>query len=546
MKTQFILSLLLLSVVTVGAKTIHKIENPTYVGIYDGNMKIVSVRTTEEATVLTFQYSGEGFGTFSPKSYIVDEQGNRYELIGQKGFNKDSLERFVPQKKGKYELRFQPLPDNTRIFDFIEDFYYITSTKYYGIREKGVPFTVSNPLPHNTGEASLPDIDFKVDSVLITGHITNYVPEKHKIKKVSMLYRGAARYITPKVDENGNFEMKIRVNGPTWDVLLLNGLHIPMMLYPKDHLDLQITFEDERNRKAVLYNSQLQKDFSKLMLCAPMIWYKDYLRPIKGEDCSPMYEQMTSESIQNRFDDYDAMSLYLSGKYGLNRIETEMLRSYLSLFIATDVTVLTSRYLFDLYEEGTSGGYQALIKKWINADSPYYGICFSNVRSESNAFLSVPYRSILLSRFNMNHIAPHYKHEEDFNYYQWETILGRKIEPTETGDFPKVSDSTIEAKKAEEFEWEYAEHHYNWMLQLVRKWRNKGEKSDAIFEQAYFLGMISNMPMAPMFSSEYLYQQFTLCRKLFTHPSFVKLAGELLWEREKECYQEIEDYMHNK
>ena len=329
MKKLLILSLLLLSVVTAGAKTIHKIENPTYVGIYDGNMKIVSVRTTEEATVLTFQYSGEGFGTFSPKSYIVDEQGNRYELIGQKGFNEDSLKRFVPQKKGKYELRFQPLPDNTRIFDFIEDFYYITSTKYYGIREKGGPFTVSAPLPHNEGETSLPDMDFKVDSVLITGHITNYVPEKHKMGKVSMLYGGATKYITPKIDENGNFEMKIRVNGPTWDVLLLNGIHIPIMLYPKDHLDLQITFEDEHNKKTVLYNSQLQKDFSKLMLCAPMIWYKDYLRPIKGDNCSPMYEQMTSESIQKRFDEYDAMGLYLSGKYGLNRIETEMLRSYL-------------------------------------------------------------------------------------------------------------------------------------------------------------------------------------------------------------------------
>lgn len=544
MKTQFILSLLLLSVVTAGAKTIHKIENPTYVGIYDGNMKIVSVRITEEATVLTFQYSGEGFGTFSPKSYIVDEQGNHYELIGQKGFNEDSLERFVPQKKGKYELRFQPLPANTRIFDFIEDFYNVTSSRFYGIRKNDVPFTVSNPLPHNEGEASLPDMDFKVDSVLITGHIKNYVSEKHKIEKVSMLYSNVTRYNAPvKMDKNGKFKMKIRVDGPTWDVLQMNGLHIPIMLYPKDSVNLQITLEDESNRKTVQYSSKLQKVFSRLMQCAPMIWTNYYILPNDStENYAAKFEQMTPESIQKRFDDYDTMGLYLSGKYGLNRIETEMLRSYFSLLIATEVTALTSRYFSDLYEKESPGDYNAARNKWKNSDTPFYDICISNIRSESNAFLCVPYRNILLSRFNMNHMAPHYKHEEDFQYYQWETILGKKIEPSGNGDFPGVTYSKDEIKKVEEFEKMYAEHYNNWLLKLIRKWRNKGEKSDVIFEQAYFLGIISNMPMAPMFSSEYLYQQFTLCRKLFTHPSFVKLAGELLWEQEKECYQELEEW----
>ncbi len=544
---QFILSLFLLPFVAVGAKTLQKIENPTYVGINDGTMKIASVKTTEEATVITFQYPGEGFYQFVPDIHLVDEQGNHYELIGQKGFNEDSLKNLKPKKKGKYELRFQPLPADTRIFDFIEDFYNVGSTRYYGIREKDVPFTVSNPLSHNTGEASLPDMDFKVDSVMITGHITNYVCEKHKIEKVSMLYSNVTRYNAPaNMDRNGKFEMKIRVNGPTWDVLQMNGLHIPIMLYPEDSIDLQITLEDESNRKTVRYSSKLQKDFSRLMQCAPMIWTNYFILPNDStENYAAKFEQMTPESLQKRFDDYDAMGLYLSGKYGLNQIETEMLRSYFSLLIATEVTSLTSRYFFDLYEKESPGDYNTARNKWKNSDTPFYDICISNIRSESNAFLCVPYRNILLSRFNMNLMASHYKHDEAFQFYQWETILGKKIAPSGNGEFPGVTYSNAETKKVEEFDRMYAEHYYNWLLQLVRKWRGKGVDADAIFEQAYLLGMISNMPMTPMSSSEYLYQQFTLCRKLFTHPSFVKLAGEMLWEREKECYQELEDFARN-
>ena len=37
------------------------------------------------------------------------------------------------------------------------------------------------------------------------------------------------------------------------------------------------------------------------------------------------------------------------------------------------------------------------------------------------------------------------------------------------------------------------------------------------------------------------FQGISNIRELFTHPSFVRLAGELLYEREKSLYQELEE-----
>ena len=103
MKILFLLLCVLISA-TINAKTIHKIEKPAYVGINDGTMKIVKVETSETETTITFRYPGDGFASFLPSSYLVDEQGRRYNIISQKGFVADSLGRLTPKKKGNYKL----------------------------------------------------------------------------------------------------------------------------------------------------------------------------------------------------------------------------------------------------------------------------------------------------------------------------------------------------------------------------------------------------------------------------------------------------------
>ena len=60
MKKLLVATLLMLPLIAMEAKTIHNIVNPSYVGIYDGTMKIVKVKTTEAETTITFSYPGEG------------------------------------------------------------------------------------------------------------------------------------------------------------------------------------------------------------------------------------------------------------------------------------------------------------------------------------------------------------------------------------------------------------------------------------------------------------------------------------------------------
>lgn len=562
MKTQFILSLLLFSVITAGAKAIQKIENPTYVGINDGTMKIVSVKTTEEATVLTFQYPGEGFHQFAPTIHLVDELGKHYELIGQKGFSEDSLKNMKPTKKGKYELRFEPLPAKTHIFDIIEDYYNIESARYYGVREKGTPFSITNPLPHNEGVSLLPYMDFKVDTVLVTGHIKDYFSIKNKFKGVwKYTYSPLEKTDIPQtsIDGNGDFCMKVRTIGPTWTYLLFppiensnKALFIPVMLYPGDHIDLQITLDEENNQKDVAYKSKLQRDFSKLMKILPLTNVdmgigRSYN---KLEEIYEKYERMTPESVQKQFDDYDALALYLSGKYGLNRLETEMLRSNLSVEMAINVVGITNNYLFKVKRQPVQPEEDIELRhsKWRNSDSPYYGISFSNIRAESNAFMVTPYWTNLLSAQNMHNNPRHEKMSNDFVIYTERFVHGDTLRLTKTGEVPHflVLSTPEEHEKdrilrEKEFEW-----YYDWELQLVREWRQK-EKDDTLFEQAFLFSLLSNLRIGVVtgsldnrimsISMTRLYQQGIRARQLYHHPSIVRMASTLIEELIQEIYQ---------
>ena len=538
MKKQFILFLFMLPFVAVGAKTIQKIENPTYLGINDGTMKIVSVKTTEKATVLTFQYPGEGFYQFAPNIHLVDEQGKHYELIGQKGFSEDSLKNMKPTKKGKYELSFQPLPADTRIFDFIEDFYSWTGTSYYGIRKEGTPFSVNDPLSHNEGENSFPDIDFKKDSVIIEGHIYDYNPETCKFKCVELsdlhyptfkIYHGSDIYNknVAQIDENGNFRLPVQTYGPTWTYLRLSSdgkermgeRFLPIMLYPNDQMNMGIYLSEGNCPQKVEYKSIKKKDFSKLMQSAPMM-----LTQLEYGNDSIRYGQMTNESIEKRFKDFDELALYLSGKYGLNRTETEMLRSQLSVVVGIDVMNLTSRVLYQKHNSSADDSEEEKQKKrkaWQESDSPYYGLVFSNIRATNNLFLAIPDWSRLLHCSRLASIPRYDRIVRDFY----------------------VSSADYKNENVKQF--------FNQRLNLIREWRQKGN-NDAIFEHACLLCSIQEMPYALGFRSpmdeealkQFLpdrFQGISNIRELFTHPSFVRLAGELLYEREKSLYQELEE-----
>lgn len=562
MKKLLTISLCLLSFVAAKSKTVHKVTNPTYVGINEGTMRITSVRTTEKATIITFQYPGEGFGSFDSGIYIEDEQGMHYELIGQKGFSKDSLNLFVPKKNGIYELHFQPLPANTRIFDLIENFYHTRSTRYYGIREKDMPFSVCNPLPHNEGDSSFPDIDFKVDSVWITGQIENYDYEKCKFKKVIRYTPYLAEYSNEKlgtpmatIDGNGTFKARIRVVGPTWCYLMLapngkwnNNMFIPVMLYPNDSINLCITTERAGSKRTVKYHSKKGRDFNRLMQSAPILNVNWDVTPYKKKDTTE-YCSFTLENVKKRFEDYDNLGLYLSGKYGLSHIETEMLRSYMSTAMAIYIVGETNSYLRNHYyttqkDSVTEKDWSTAHKRWRNSNSPYYALSFSNIRAKSNTFLATPFWTALLSTYSLHNLPAYSKRARDFEINRMCSIYEKTpvFLKDSDGFYIRTEKRTSEIEKKEKYYEEYASKlYYDWMLKLIREWRKKKPTEDSVFEQACLLCLTREMPRGHKSSVPYIHQQIIQCKEFFYHPSFIRMASELLYNREKECYQEIEN-----
>jgi hypothetical protein len=76
------------------------------------------------------------------------------------------------------------------------------------------------------------------------------------------------------------------------------------------------------------------------------VFFCNYYRYIND---TTYYNKLTKEAVENRFKNYDDLSLYIAGKYGLNGLETEMLRSHMSVMVASDITRLASNYLFKKY-----------------------------------------------------------------------------------------------------------------------------------------------------------------------------------------------------
>ena len=127
---------------------------------------------------------------------------------------------------------------------------------------------------------------------------------------------------------------------------------------------------------------------------------------------------------------------------------------------------------------------------------------------------------------------------DDFQFYKWKTIFNKELKRETDGHYEGISYEITpdNLKKVENFEVKQLQLFYNWMLPLIREWRNKNSNDD-LFEQIYLLSCIYSVPNIPYnSSSKYIYDQFTLARQMIHHPSFCRLAGEMFFE--------VEEYYH--
>ncbi len=117
------------------------------------------------------------------------------------------------------------------------------------------------------------------------------------------------------------------------------------------------------------------------------------------------------------------------------------------------------------------------------------------------------------------------------------------MEKMEDGSCQSISyEGTPEnLKKVDDFEAKSLQLRYNWMLPLIREWRNKNGNED-LFEQIYLLSCVYSMPYLSPDSRKHIYNQFTLARQMIHHPSFSRLAGEMFSEIEKVIQQDYDEW----
>ena len=238
------------------------------------------------------------------------------------------------------------------------------------------------------------------------------------------------------------------------------------------------------------------------------------------------------------------LALYLSGKYGLSRVETELLRSQLSASFAIDMLFLANSNQHGTYYKGVPDEeWRKARGKWIESDSPFYDICYANMKCESNVFWAITDRWLLFSGYMMRQIPPYERRETDFIFYKWKTIFNKEVEKKEDGGYEGITyaDTPENLKKVDDFEAKSLQLLYNWMLPLIREWRNKNGNED-LFEQIYLLSCVYSMPHLIPHSRKHIYNQFTLARQMIHHPSFSRLAGEMFSEIEKVIQQDYDEW----
>lgn len=180
MKRSIILVVALFALLSCGQR--EKVWNDPVIGVTRyGQFTIKQVVFTEDSTVLRFhvRYPSMGSFTFGKGTYI-EADGQRYLITGCNSFE---LGEYVSTDPDTWEmdfnLYFEPMPRNTKLFDIIEGDFDGAYT-FFNIRPKGVKLPVAEVpadfLADYPEEDEWPAMKYSEDPVTIHFKALNYKP----------------------------------------------------------------------------------------------------------------------------------------------------------------------------------------------------------------------------------------------------------------------------------------------------------------------------------------------------------------------------------
>ena len=143
---------------------------------------IARVEMTDSATVLRTkaQFWPHNWIRIDSKSYLLAD-GKKYMLTGAEGITPDSLFWMPDSGKAAFTLRFEPLPMDTRQFDFIEsdceDCFKLFGIDLTGKKTFDTPKEVPDGFRKADEKADMPAPIFKTGTTSLRVHLMHYRPQ---------------------------------------------------------------------------------------------------------------------------------------------------------------------------------------------------------------------------------------------------------------------------------------------------------------------------------------------------------------------------------
>lgn len=431
MKKVYIVLLLILAQTTcllAQDNLLLQISNPEYIDLTNGGERIDKVVTNNSKTLVFLSCSGssEANVIVPHETYIIDEKGNRHNVIKANGITLGKKQKIGEKGKLSYSLSFPSLPKGTKSFDLVQA-HNTTKTYYFNIHQANTKTNIDTSID-TTGvqeaiNKSFPDALFKKDSVHLSGCFKGskglFAKNKYAVTFVTPIPALYGNSHTEHYDINpdGTFSATIPVFGPTWTelIVLVPGTPIvsrtiPVMLYPKDDLSLVVDdYDSEHARFSWKSNFDYNERFVELCDIFPA-----------RHPFYPEGQEVSMDSLKQTIEANELAACYLSNKYNLSKTESALL-----LTQANMSKVCEALRTIDQYVQFNKSEYYKTMTGMVPTlaqldtlqticESPLYKI-LSSLNAESKAFLMVPSLQSLTRTINKSTLFHAISYQKKYN-----------------------------------------------------------------------------------------------------------------------------------
>lgn len=315
--------LMALLALTAQARKPRVIENPQWISSNTGkSLTITRVELTDTATVLWFhsKYKPNKWIRISRAATLTDDSGRRYKA--RCGIGIKLSKRFYMPASGEadFKVSFDPLPRDTRAFDFIES---PADWKIWGIHAPG------EQLPQYTEATNRADSALRqTDEAAFFRRGTGVVCGRFLGKRPALVkhngYNAMTSESSPQVFDvaaDGSFTATIPVECPKLDNLTANGRRLHFYLCAGDTIRMDImedgtvSYADGTKHKRLLtmlsnYDPDMATDYYRMAALADSLPFSEYAKAI----ANGAIEQLN-------------FAEYLIQKHKLNAEEAHLLRT---------------------------------------------------------------------------------------------------------------------------------------------------------------------------------------------------------------------------